>query len=232
VVDFISKRPLLAGEKGATMMRRYLKPTYFWFSAVLTGAALIGWACAGHAAEAKPAATLENLMKAFDGESNAHARYLAFAKKADEEGYGQVAGLFRAAATAEEIHFKNHAEVIKKLGGTAKADVKAAEVKTTKENVEAALKGESYERDTMYPEFIATAEKEGVKKAVETFTEAKGAEAAHAKLYQEVLANLDAWKGGKKDFFVCPECGNTVLALTFENCPICGNSKGKFLKIN
>ena len=129
------------------------------------------------------ATTLDNLNAAFNGESNAHARYLAFAKKADEEGYGEVASLFRAAARAEEIHAANHAAVIKKLGGVPKADVQAPDVKSTKENLEAAIKGESYERDTMYPEFLAKARKEGQRDAIETFNFAKSAEAEHAKLY-------------------------------------------------
>ena len=205
---------------------------------ILCIAALVCCACTGYAAEekkappAKAVATLDNLMKTYDGESNAHARYLAFATKADGEGYGQVASLFRAAAAAEEIHFKAQAEVITKLGGTPKADVKAPTVKSTKENLEAAMKGESYERDAMYPDFIKVAEKEKIDAAVEVFSEAKAAEAAHAKLYQEALGNLDGWKAGKKDFFVCPECGNTVVALTFEKCPVCATPKDKFKKVN
>lgn len=186
------------------------------------------------AAAAKPAApaTLENIMKSFNGESNANARYLAFAKKADEEGFAQVASLFRAAAAAEEIHFKAQAEVITKLGGTPKADILPADVKSTKENLEAALKGESYERDAMYPEFIKVAEKENIDAAIEVFTEAKAAETAHAALYKDALDNLDAWKSSKKDFFVCPECGNTLLAISFEKCPVCAMPKAKFLKIS
>ena len=188
-------------------------------------------------AEEKPAATakkttLDNLQAAFNGESNANAMYTAFAKKADEEGYGQVASLFRAAALAEEIHAKNHAEVIKKLGGTPKADVKAPEVKTTKENLEAALKGESYERDTMYPEFLKQAREENNKEAVRTFNFAKTVEAEHAKFYAEALKDLDKWKGGKKEFFVCTVCGNTVTALNFEKCPVCYNPLDKFQKVD
>ena len=193
---------------------------------------LTSFACLSYAAEAKESATLANLQKAYDGESNAHARYLAFAKKADEEGYGQVASLFRAAAKAEEVHFNAHAVVIKKLGGVPKADVKSPDVKSTKENLEAAVKGESYERDTMYPEFIQAAQKENLPTAVETFSDAKAVEAVHAKLYQEALANLDSWKGANKDFFVCPECGNTVVALTFEKCPVCATPKDKFMKVS
>src|ERR1019366_4174424 len=98
--------------------------------------------------------TLDNLQAGFNGESNAHARYLAFAEKADQEGYGEVASLFRAAAKAEKVHSANHAVVIKEMGGTAQAKIETPVVKSTKENLEAAIKGESYERDTMYPEFL------------------------------------------------------------------------------
>lgn len=184
------------------------------------------------AADEKKATTLENLLTAFDGESNAHARYVEFAKKADEEGYGQVASLFRAAARAEEIHARNHADVIKKLGGTPKADVKKPEVKSTKDNLAAALKGESYERDKMYPDFIAQAKAEKIKDAVISFNQAQTAEAEHAKLYDEALKNLDQWKAGKKDFFVCSVCGYTTVKLDFEKCPSCFAPKDKYEKIN
>jgi rubrerythrin len=223
---------------GGTTMKKTDGKLYARLVCALAVGAFVCCARASLAAEAKPATpakaptTLENLMKTFDGESNAHARYLAFAKKADEEGYGQVASLFRAAAASEEVHFKAQAEVIKKMGGTPKADVKAPDVKSTKENLEAAVKGESYERDTMYPEFIKVAEKEKTDAALEVFNEAKAAETAHAKLYQEALGNLDSWKAGKKDFFVCPECGNTVIALTFEKCPVCATPKDKFMKVS
>lgn len=141
--------------------------------------------------DGKAGTTLENLQAAFNGESNAHTKYLLFATKADEEGYGKVASLFRAAAHAEEIHANNHAEAIKKLGATPTADIVAPEVKTTKENLEAAIAGESYERDTMYPAFIAVARTDNNKDALKSFNYAKTAEAEHAKLYSEALADLE-----------------------------------------
>lgn len=91
--------------------------------------------------------TLDNLQTAYNGESNAHARYLAFAAKADQEGCGEVASLFRAAAKAEKVHAAKHSEVIKKLGGTPTAKIETPVVGSTKENLEAAVNGESYERD-------------------------------------------------------------------------------------
>ena len=181
----------------------------------------------------KPLKTLENLQAAYNGESNAHARYLAFAKQADGEGYGSVASLFRAAARAEEIHAGNHAKVIRELGGQPTAKLEEPVVKTTKENLEAAIKGESYERDTMYPEFLATARKEGQKAAVKTFNLAKEAEAEHAKLYTKALKDLDNLKGAKSvTYYVCPNCGNTVANLNFAKCPACFTPKEKFEKVS
>ena len=186
-------------------------------------------------AENKPAAdakTHTNLLAAYEGESNANVKYLLFAKIADDEGYGQVASLFRAAALAEEIHAKNHAEVIKKMGGTPKAKVVPPEVKTTKENLEAALKGETYEKDVMYPTFISEAKAENMNDAVKTYNFALQAETEHAKLYQEALNNLENWKDGKKEFTVCPVCGYTTIKGNLEKCPVCFTKKDMFKTVN
>ncbi len=177
--------------------------------------------------------TLDNLQAGFNGESNAHARYLAFAEKADQEGYGKVASLFRAAAKAEDVHAANHAAVIKKLGGTPEAKIETPVVKSTKENLEAAIKGESYERDTMYPEFLKQARAEGNRDAVQTLNYAKTAEAEHAKLYSEALNNLPNLKGSKaKDYFVCTVCGYTTTKMDFSKCPACFTHKDKYEKVS
>lgn len=175
--------------------------------------------------------TVENLMTAYNGESNAHARYLAFALKAEEEGYGKAAGLFRAAARAEEIHASNHAAVIAKLGGVAKANIETPTVKSTKENLEAAIQGETYERDTMYPEFLAAAKAVGAKDAMQTLNYAKTAEAEHAKLYKEALAKLDQMKGESPKYYVCTVCGYTTKSMDFKRCPSCFNSKEKYVVV-
>jgi len=177
--------------------------------------------------------TLDNLQAGFNGESNAHARYLAFAEKADQEGYGEVASLFRAAAKAEEVHAANHAAVIKKLGGTPQAKIETPVVKSTQENLEAAIKGESYERDTMYPEFLKQARAEGNRDAVQTFNYAKTAEAEHAKLYSEALNNLPNLKGSQaKDYFVCTVCGYTTSKVDFSKCPSCFTHNDKYEKVS
>lgn len=180
-----------------------------------------------------PKKTLDNLQAAFNGESNANAKYLAFAAKADEEGFGQVASLFRAAAKAEEVHAAKHATVIKKMGAVPKADIQNPEVKSTKENLDAAIKGETYERDVMYPDFIKTAKAEKNMDALEAFNFAKTAEAEHAKFYNEDLQKLDSLKGKtKKTFFVCTVCGYTVTKIDFDKCPSCFYPKDKYVKVD
>jgi len=179
---------------------------------------------------AAPSKTLDNLQAAFNGESNANAKYLEFAKKADQEGYAGAAALFRAAAKAEEFHARNHADVIKKLGGAPKAEIKLPAIKTTAENLKAAIEGETYERDKMYPEFIAEAKAAGEKDAVKSFNFAVTAEGQHAKFYAEAAANLTAWKAAKK-FAVCPVCGNTVTVVDFSKCPVCFTPGEKFVPV-
>jgi len=177
--------------------------------------------------------THENLMTAFNGESNAHAKYLEYAQKADEEGYTKVASLFRAAAKSEEIHARNHAEVLKKMGhDSVKPDIKLPPIKTTKENLEDALKGETYEKDTMYPEFLNLAKEDKNTDAVKTFNGALEAEKQHAKLYAEALTNLETMKDGKVDFVVCPVCGYTIVKSVFEKCPVCFTPRDKFIDVN
>jgi rubrerythrin len=173
--------------------------------------------------------TLHNMQAAFNGESNAHERYLAFAVQADKEGYGKVASLFRAAARAEQIHAANHAEVIKQLGASPEAKIDSPEVKSTRENLAAAIKGETYERDSMYPDFLKQARRDQNKGAVKSLNLAKTAEGEHANLYAAALSDLDHLKGSKSAMFrVCPTCGFTTLDEGFSRCPSCYTPKEKF----
>lgn len=200
------------------------------FAATVIVLALALVALPGRAAAAT---SLENLQVAFNGESNAHARYLAFADKANQEGYGEVASLFRAAAKAEEVHAANHAVVIKKLGGTPEAKIETPVVGSTKENLEAAIKGETYERDTMYPDFLKQARADGNRDALQTLNYAKTAEAEHAKLYSKALNDLPKLKGSKaKDYFVCTVCGYTTAQMDFSKCPSCFTHKDKYEKVS
>lgn len=158
--------------------------------------------------------TLENLMAAFAGESQANRKYLAYAKKAEAEGNKNAAKLFKAAADAETLHAHKHFEVAGKL-------------KSTKENLQDAVNGETYEYKDMYPEFIKVAEEEGNKEAIRTFTYALKAEEVHAKLYKEALENIDSQE--EVFYYLCPVCGNIEKAVP-QKCFICGVPGDKFIK--
>lgn len=179
--------------------------------------------------------TLKNLLAAFNGESNASARYAAFAIKADEEGYLKVGSLFRAASRAEHIHAANHSEVIKKLGGTAVATIEPAVVKSTVENLQEAIAGELYEVDVMYPDFIKEAEAQKNAAACRTFKYAIEAEKEHARLFTKALEHIQHCVdqscqklSNKATYYVCPVCGFTADKIEFDRCPVCGHKKEEF----
>jgi rubrerythrin len=164
--------------------------------------------------------TLANLEAAYNGESNARAKYLEFAKQAEHEGYGKAASLFRAAAAAELIHRACEAAVIEKMGATPQAEIKLPPIKSTRRNLEdSANKGEAYERDTMYPRFIRQARQDGNKAAAECFAYARSAEAEHFKLFKAAANDLDKMKGGSATYYVCREGGYTMAALDAAKCP-------------
>ena len=164
------------------------------------------------------AKTDENLKAAFAGESQANRLYLAFAQKAEEEGFTQAAKLFKAAAEAETIHALNHVRISEK-------------VKSTMDNLGTAVSGETYEFSKMYPEFITTAKEEKNKQAAWSFDVANKVEQIHAKLFQKAI---DAVKTKKEmaetDYYICSVCGNTVEGSAPEKCPICGSPRDKFFK--
>jgi rubrerythrin len=162
--------------------------------------------------------TKEDLNAAFAGESQANRRYLAFARKADEEGFTQVAKLFRAAAAAETVHAHNH---LRALG----------EIKATSDNLQAAIKGENYEVVSMYPDFINDAETEGEKKALTSFRWAWEVEKGHEALYRKALAAL-AEPEESFDYYVCPVCGYTHERGAPERCPVCNTPGERFEKVS
>jgi len=161
--------------------------------------------------------TEKNLKEAFAGESQANRRYLAFAKKAEEEGYKQAAKLFRAAAEAETVHAHSH---LRALGV----------IKSTAENLREAISGETHEFKSMYPEMVAKAKAEGFKPAEVSFDYANQVEKIHAALYEKVLAELG--KNKEVDYYVCPVCGNTVEGKAPDKCPICSAPGSKFIRIS
>ena len=163
--------------------------------------------------------TTDNLKTAFAGESQANRRYLAFAKKADQEGFPQVARLFRAAAAAETVHALAHLRVL-------------GEVKSTAENLQAAVNGENYEATTMYPDFLKEAEASGERKAINTFSNALAVEKVHEELYRAAQETLQNSEEELYEYYVCPVCGFTHKRSAPDRCPVCGTSGSRFEKIS
>jgi rubrerythrin len=165
-------------------------------------------------------ATAEDyLNEAFAGESQANRKYLAYAEKADRDGYPQVARLFRAAAAAETVHAHNHLRALKAIGSTA-------------DNLKDAITGETHEFKSMYPEMLEQAKTDGHQAAERSFHFALEVEKVHGDLYQAMLDNLDT--AGKEDFayYVCPVCGHTVGREAPDVCPICGTKGSMFKKMD
>jgi len=182
----------------------------------------------------KPVKTIENLKAGVKGETTASAKYAAFAEKARAEGLDTVAKLFDAASRAEGIHAANHLKVLEGLGEKMEEFKPEFEVKTTAENLQVAIDGESYEVATMYPQFLADAKAEKVEKAVKSFTWAFDTEKKHQVFYQKALAAVqtNAENTLPFEYAVCPVCGNTYDKATIEEkCDFCGTSKAKFIKI-
>ena len=162
--------------------------------------------------------TEQNLLDAFAGESQANRKYLAFAKKADDEGYPQVAKLFRAAAEAETVHALTHLKTLGAIGSTA-------------ENLQTAIEGETHEFKKMYPEMIATADADGDKPALRTFTYANEVEKVHAELYKKALDNIDS-AGDVDCYYVCSVCGYTAENEPPDRCPVCKAVAKAFNKVD
>ena len=182
----------------------------------------------------KAVKTIENLKGGIKGETTASAKYAAFAQKAREEGKDTIAKLFDAASKAESIHANNHRKVLETLGEKMDDFKPEFEVKTTAENLQAAIDGETYEATTMYPQFLADAKAEKVQKATRSFTWAFDTEKKHAQFYQKALDALKANKVSSLSFeyAVCPTCGNTYeKAALDEKCAFCQTPKEKFIII-
>lgn len=163
--------------------------------------------------------SLDNLKTAFAGESQANRKYLAFAKKADQEGFPQIARLFRAAAAAETVHAHNH---LRAMDG----------VKSTAENLAAAVSGENYEVVSMYPPMLAEAEAEGDKRASRSFGYALEVEKIHEELYRKASENLGMGKDAPATtYYVCPVCGFTHEGPWEGNCPVCKTPGERFEQI-
>jgi rubrerythrin len=156
--------------------------------------------------------TISNLNTAIQGEANAAHRYDLFAKQADQEGYSQVARLFRAAALAESIHLKNHQEVLRSLGVEPTPPMlEQVQIGTTRQNLEIPIKGERNEQGEMYPAFVKQAREANMPAAAQSFTFALETEAEHAKLFEDALTNLG--HNAPTHYYVGRISGDTVTRL-------------------
>ena len=163
--------------------------------------------------------TSENLQEAFAGESQANRKYLAYSKKAEKDGFPQVAKLFRAAAEAETVHAHAHLRVMGGIGSTA-------------ENIKAGIDGEGHEFKNMYPGFVAEAQQEGNRPAEITFRNAMAVEEVHHGMYKQALAAVETGKDlDAASIYVCPVCGNTVIGGVPDKCDVCGVPGEKFFEV-
>ncbi|MBS3809696.1 MAG: rubrerythrin family protein [Desulfobacterales bacterium] len=162
--------------------------------------------------------TMKHLSEAFAGESQANRKYLAFAQQAEKEGFPAAAKLFRAAAAAETVHAHTHLQNMGAIG-------------STEENLRDAIAGETHEFKSMYPQMIEDARQEGEKEAGKGFSYANEVEQIHARLYQELLDNMDSPEP-VDCYYVCSVCGNTVADNAPDTCPICGAGAKAFNRVD
>ncbi|MBF0272360.1 MAG: rubrerythrin family protein [Magnetococcales bacterium] len=163
--------------------------------------------------------TQENLQYAFAGESQANRKYLAFASKAEKEGFAQIAKLFRVVAEAETIHAHAHLRALDGVGSTT-------------ENLQAAIAGEAHEFTHMYPGFVAEAKAEGHKRAIKSMEDAMEVEKTHHRLFEQALAAVLAGQDlPSMDIYICPVCGHVEIGQPPEQCPVCNVKKDKFTRM-
>jgi rubrerythrin len=179
--------------------------------------------------------TISNLQEAFKGESNASAKYAAYADQARKDGFPQISAMFAATSKAEAIHAENHKKVLEKMGQKVEPFKPQFTVKSTKENLDDAIKGETFEMTTMYPGYIVTAKTENAANAVKSFRWAMDTEKKHQLMYQKTLAALNGKLTNTlpKVYWVCPKCGNTYDELKPESsCSFCSTGRDKYIKFD
>ena len=178
--------------------------------------------------------TIENLKSAFAGETTASAKYEAYSKKANKEGFNKIALLFEAASKAEKIHANNHRAVLEQLGEKVESVTPQFVVKSTRENLGDAIIGESYEVATMYPEFLKTSNESNSNLASISFNYAFQVEQKHKEFYKNALEQLNGHKATElpAKYFICSTCGNTYDSRSPKRCGISMTSGDRFITIN
>ena len=160
--------------------------------------------------------TERNVGEALAGESQAHIRYLAFSEKASEEKLPNIARVFKANAFSEQIHAANHLKTLSPIG-------------TTAENLKAAVEGETFEVEEMYPAYVRVAQLQEEKTALICLNAAMAAEKVHAGIYKRAKEAVDKGKDLEaRPLHVCSVCGFTMEGEAPDKCPVCGAPKAKF----
>lgn len=196
------------------------------YSYLLIAAAVVGMVACTPAHDK----TVANLKAAINGESTASAKYAAYAEQAAKDSLFAIEALFKATSQAEAIHVQNHQAVLVTLGVTDyEPIVEQFEVKSTAQNLQTAIDGETYEFTTMYPQFIKDAETEAVQNAIVSFNYAQDSEKGHAKIYADELTKITTPNTLVNIFYVCPKCGNTYAGTPSELCELCQTSANSFI---
>jgi len=174
--------------------------------------------------------TIENMQSAYKGEKTATAKYEAFSKKAEDEGYHYISLLYKAVSAAENIHAINHKAVIEDAGGTVPKITPQYKVKTTKENLSGDIKGEAYEAKTMYPDFLKTAEIADNQIAFLSLSYAMKTELKHKFFFEQALGDMNSntLNSLPSKYFVCPACGNTYTTAP-KHCDFSLTEREKFI---
>lgn len=175
--------------------------------------------------------SLQNLMVAYNRELNEKQKYMAYAKRADQEGYLKAAQLFRAAARSEDVHAKLNAKAIVALGGTLQAKMETPLVNSTPENLKNAVKSEEYRSLRMYPKFLEQAKANNSGQAAVSFSLAIKVENVRKGMFREALNKIQDWKTASGGFYVCNGCGNITENVNFKVCPVCGGPASEYAKV-
>jgi rubrerythrin len=178
--------------------------------------------------------TIENLIKAFIGESQARNRYSFYAKVAKKEGFEQIAEIFLITAENEKEHAKRLFEHIQELNEDKVKEFKIEATAPTTygdtvQNLKAAIAGENDEHTRMYPEFAKIAEEEGLQNIADRLRAIAIAEKHHEERFQKLLEEVEAgtvFKKEKEVWWVCRECGYVHFGIEApEKCPSCDHPR-------
>jgi rubrerythrin len=172
------------------------------------------------AADGPNSVTVDRLQAAYRAENIAQERYLAFAKKADDEGYKQVGSLFRTVARSEQILYTFHFDAIKELGGVPEEIAsQPPTVASTEENLEkSSNKAEADQFDNDYATYVKTARGEGSKNAAKVLEYARMVEAQNVRLFALAAKNLEQMRNGPKAYFICGVSGLVTTSLDAASC--------------